>query len=221
MKKERISLILNSIIVLLTVFATIVMFCGIEFMDANEIVLENSKLGMFKFFTVDSNILMGFAALLFTIYELKYIKGKIKEIPKWLYSLKMMATGAVVLTFLVVFLYLGPIAHGSIYSMLTNANLFYHLFIPVLSFITFIFFEKTNKLNVKDCFYGLAPTFIYSIFYVLNLIMHIENGMVSTEYDWYSFVQKGMVQAIIICPLMYIITFVICYGLYKMNKKVV
>ena len=86
MKKEKISLCFNIIITILTIVATFIMFTGIKFMHGNEIVLETTKLGMFKFFTVDSNIFMGIVALIFSIYEIKLIKGKLNEIPTILYN---------------------------------------------------------------------------------------------------------------------------------------
>lgn len=219
MKKEKWSLFFNISITILTVVASFIMFTGIKFMKGKELVLETTKLGMFKFFTVDSNIFMGVIALLFSIYEIKLIKGNIKEIPEILYKLKLASTTAVSLTFIVVFTYLGPISDGGIPIMLMNSNLFFHLIIPVLSIITFIFFEKTNKLKIKDSFLGLLPTFVYSLFYLTNILLHINNGHVSPEYDFYWFVQKGVIQAIIVCPLMYLITYIISYSLFKINNK--
>ena len=56
MKKVKISFIINIIIVICTIIASIMMFTGFRFMSGDEIVLEASRLGMFKFFTVDSNL---------------------------------------------------------------------------------------------------------------------------------------------------------------------
>ena len=82
MKKIKISLILNIIIVIFTIFATVCMFTGFRFMYGPEVVLESSKLEMFKFFTVDSNIFMGIIALITAYYEFKIIKKDIKTMPK-------------------------------------------------------------------------------------------------------------------------------------------
>ena len=57
-KKIKISLVLNIIIVLFTIIACFMMFTGLKFSNGVEPVLETTKLGMFKFFTVDSNLLM-------------------------------------------------------------------------------------------------------------------------------------------------------------------
>ena len=212
MKKK--SLILNIIIVLLTIFASILMFTGIKITHGAEPILETTKLGMFKFFTVDSNIFMGLTSLLFIIKETKS-----EEITKTTFRLKLMSTTAVSLTFIVVFTYLGPISKDGIISLLQNSNLFFHLVIPVLSIITLILFERTNKLKFKDTLYGIIPTIIYATFYLINIIIHIENGKVSPVYDWYWFVQNGLKTAIIVAPMIILISYIISLILWKLNRK--
>ena len=81
--KKKVSLIINTIIVLLTIFASIIMFTGIKITHGAEPILETTKIGMFKFFTVDSNIFMGIIALVFVIKEITN-----KEITKIMYRLK-------------------------------------------------------------------------------------------------------------------------------------
>ena len=212
MKKK--SLILNIIIVLLTIFASILMFTGIKITHGAEPILETTKLGIFKFFTVDSNIFMGLTSLLFIIKEIKS-----EEITKTMFRLKLMSTTAVSLTFIVVFTYLGPISKDGIISLLQNSNLFFHLVIPVLSIITLILFERTNKLKFKDTLYGIIPTIIYATFYLINIIIHIENGKVSPVYDWYWFVQNGLKTAIIVAPMIILISYIISLILWKLNRK--
>lgn len=212
--KRKISFILNIIIVLMVVVACIIMFTGFKFMHGPTPVLESTKLGMFRFFTVDSNILMGIASLIFIIGFIKY-----KEIPKWMYILKLMGTCGVALTFFVVFAYLGPISKDGIVSMLQNSNLFFHLLIPVFSIITFCFFENTKLLSFKDSFYGLVPFLIYSLYYVTNILIHMENGKVSPTYDWYWFVQNGVWTAFIVAPIMLVITYLLSLVLWKINKR--
>lgn len=71
-----ISLIINIIVVLLTLIASIIMFTGFKFMYGYEPLLETTKIGMLKFFTVQSNLLMGIVSLLFAIKEVKLLKEK-------------------------------------------------------------------------------------------------------------------------------------------------
>ncbi len=218
-KRYKIAMILNIIIVLFTIFASFLMFTGIKFMHGVDPILEVTKLEMFKFFTVDSNLFMAMVALAFAIEEYKIIKGKVKSVSNKLYIFKLMSTTAVALTFLVVFIYLGPFSSGGIPSMIRNSNLFFHLLTPVLSIITFTSFEKTDKIAFKKVFCGLIPTLLYAIFYITNIIVHSNNGQVSPVYDWYWFVQRGTWTIVIIIPLFALITFGISYILWKLNKS--
>lgn len=212
--KKKLSLILNIIIVILTIFASFLMFTGIKITHGAEPILETTKIGMFKFFTVDSNIFMGIIALIYAIKEITN-----KEITKTMYKLKLMATTAVSLTFIIVFTYLGPISKDGIISLLQNSNIFFHLVIPVLSIITFTLFERTNKLKLKDSLYGIIPTIIYAVLYLINILIHMENGKVSPVYDWYWFVQNGVKTAIIVAPMIIIISYIISLILWKLNRK--
>ena len=220
MKKEyvKVSLIMNIIIFALVLLASIIMFTGYKFMEGPAILLESSKLGMFRFFTVDSNIFMGVISFIFIIKDIEFLKGKIKDIDKRYYILKLMSTVAVAITFFVVFTYLGPISKGGIMSMLLNSNLFFHLVIPVLSMLTFTLFEGTSKLELKDIYYGVVPTVLYSIYYLINVLVHIENGKVSPIYDWYWFVQGGLWNAFIVAPLMIVISCFISLILWRLNR---
>lgn len=219
MKKLKISLILNIIIFILTVIATIMMFTGFKFMKGMEPVLEATGFSLLKFFTVESNLFVGIISLIFSIKEIKIIKGNEKELSTKMYLLKYMSTSAVSLTFFIVFSYLGPISKGGIISMLTNSNLFFHLIIPVLSIINFTIFEKTNKIKFKQVIYGIIPTFLYGLYYCINVLTHIENGKVSYVYDWYWFIQNGVWTAIIVIPVIFLISYLISLCLWYFNKK--
>lgn len=211
---RKTSLTLNIIIVMLTIIASIIMFTGLKITHGPEPILETTKIGMFKFFTVDSNILIGAISLMFAIKEIKH-----KEITKTMYRLKLMSTTAVTLTFIVVFLYLGPISKDGIESMLQNSNLFFHLLIPILSIINFTIYERTDILKIKDSLYGIIPTIIYGILYTTNILIHVENGKISPKYDWYWFIQNGVKTAIVVLPLMIVITYIISLTLYKLNRR--
>ena len=93
-----ISLIINIIIVIITLCALVMMYTGFRFMPGIDI-LSVSHIEMFKFYTVDSNLLMGLVSLLFLIDEIKLLKGKIKEISTFKYILKLTSTVGVTLTF--------------------------------------------------------------------------------------------------------------------------
>lgn len=188
-------------------------------MKGMESLFESVNLNMLKFFTVQSNLFVGIVSFIFLLQEYKLLKGKIKSIDKKYYLWKLVSTTSVGLTFLVVFAYLGPVSSVGLIAMIGNSNLFFHLIIPVLSMITFVFFEGTREINNKEIFYGIIPTIVYGIYYFTNIIIHMENGRVSGEYDFYWFVQGGVWTAIIVVPIMLLITYLICFFLWILNRK--
>lgn len=218
-KSLKISMVINILIFIMTVLASVIMFTGFKFMKGDPI-LETTKLEMLKFFTVDSNMFMGIIALIFGIKEFQILKGKKTEITRKMYILKLMATVGVVLTFATVFAYLGPISPGGIPSMLLNSNLFFHFLIPVVSMLNFVIFERSNKIKFRYTIMGVIPMFIYAIFYLSNVLVHMDNGKVAPVYDWYWFVQGGVWQLFIVLPLMIIVTYIISLILWRLNKKV-
>lgn len=218
-RQMKVALVLNIIIALLTFISFYMLFNHIKFMTGPETVIESDGLAHFKAFTIDSNFLMGIVAAIMAIYEYRVIKGKDKDISKTMYVIKLMATTSVALTFFIVFTYLGRIAPDGLISMIKNCNLFFHLVVPVLSIITFAFFEKSNKLNFKCTVYGIFPMIAYAVFYLTNVLVHMENGTVSPVYDWYWFVQNGVWTIVIVMPVMFLITYLISLVLWKLNKE--
>ena len=60
---------------------------------------------------------------------------------------------------------------------------------------------------------------LYSIFYTINVLIHLEAGKPTTIYDWYGFVQGGIGTIAIVLPVMLISTYAISYLLWYFNKK--
>ena len=218
MKKRKISVIINIIITILVMVGLICMFFGIHFMS-DQLILSTNKIEMFKFFTVDSNLLMGIASLLYTIYNIKVIKKERKEIPKIILQLKFVATTSIMLTFLVTAFFLAPTSNYPFSFFYQNSNLFFHLIVPLCSLYTFIILEKENRLQWKESFLGLVPVVLYSIFYTSNVILHTKNGIVSWENDFYGFLRGGYQTIVFVIPLMFLITYGISIILWYLNKE--
>ena len=218
MNKFKIAAVLNFLIIIFVTFATVFMFKGIYFMG-NELSLTETGIGFLKYFTVQSNIFIGTIALIFLIYEILLISNRIKDIPTWAYILKHIFTVGVMLTFLTTALFLAPVAKTGYFSLFKNSNLFYHFIIPVLSFSTFVFFEKTDKIKFKYVFAGVLPMLLYGIFYTINVFVHTENGKILPRYDWYGFVAGGISSIFISFPIMLIATYLISFVTWKFNKK--
>lgn len=217
--KLKISYIFNIIIVLLVVLSLIIMFGDINFMNMQDPIEESNRIAMLKYFTTDSNILVGIASLLLLINEKKVLKDKRKAIKPSLLIFKYISTISVMVTFLTVFIYLGPGSSGGIVSMLTNSNLFFHCIIPLLAFISFVFFERSNSISKKYIKYGVIPVIIYAFYYMFGVLTHLNNGSVSIKYDWYWFVQRGIEYIFIVFPVMILGTYLLSYIIYILNNK--
>lgn len=195
------------------------MIAGIRFMS-DDLILSVSSIETLKFFTVDSNILMGIASLIFLYYDFLIISKKKKEIPTIVYNIKHIATVGVILTFLVTVFYLAPFSEYSYFAFFKNSNLFFHLIVPILSFITYIFFEKNNnKQNKRIIILGMIPMIIYSCFYITNYLIHLGSSSMK-DYDWYNFIGNGVISGVISISVMYFLTYLISYILWRLNKKV-
>ncbi|MBR3161334.1 MAG: hypothetical protein IKF19_01225 [Bacilli bacterium] len=211
----KISLVLNTLILIMVVLATIFMVTGFKFMS-NTYILEAKGLETLKFYTVDSNILVGLASLMLITCEYFFIKKKIKKIPKYAYILKYIATVAVSLTFLVTLLYLSPLYGSKFLFLYQNSNLFFHLLVPLFSFISYIIYEKI-EIEFKYTYYGVSTMILYGIYYVINILIHMKNGRVLPKYDWYGFVYGGIPSIFIVFLVMIIITYIISLVIYKLN----
>ena len=214
-KEQQVSLILNIIIITLTIIGSIFCFAEIYIIDTKPI---EHGIKLFKFFTVQSNVLAGITSFIYVIYLLRQHKTD-KEIPLWVSILRYMATIDLVITFLVVALFLGFIVEEGYFSLYVNANFFYHLAIPVINFISFVFYENKFQLGKKQIALGMTHIMLYAVFYLIVAFSHFQDGKVSLEYDWYGFAQSGVLGAIISGLVVLGLGYLISFVLYKIINK--
>lgn len=218
-RQITISLMLNSVIVFLVMLGTFFSIFNFSFMGINgELVAE--KHNMFTFFTIDSNILLGVFSLVLLIYEILYMVKKIDNIPRFTYILKYIGTVGTSLTLLTVLFYLIPIVGSQFYKLFVDSNLFFHLIIPVLAVISFVFFEFRNDIKFYFTFIGVIPMGLYSIYYCINAFSHMKDGKIPSVYDVYGFAQKGLGATFIVLIMMILFTYLISYLLYFFNRLI-
>ncbi len=214
-----ISFIINILISVLTVNTMIMCITGFKFMNGCEPYPELLEVPIYSYYTVQASIFMGIISFVFANREYQVLTGIKKEISLVYYIFKMVATVAVSLTFFVVFAIFGFMSRGGHIGLLRNSYLFFHLIIPAISIINYVVFEKTNIIKFKHIFYGLLPTFLYEIYYTINILMNMKNGRVLMINDWYSFAQNGLLRTILVVPIMLAITFCLSFTIWKLNKK--
>ena len=207
---------------MLVSFATLCMIFGVNIMSRSEEVraFTAANLSAFKYYTVDSNALGGLVALVYIFYEIALAKGKITRIPKLLHLFRLAATTGLTLTMLVTAFFLIP-QFGENWAILyMDNNFFFHLTVPLLSIITFIFFEPDTKdISLKDSVFGTITMLLYGIAYTINIIAHLDNGHPIKDYDWYGFLGDKLTNALIAIPAMLLITWGISLALWWGNRR--
>ena len=220
-KAQKTSFFLNLLIVLLTIFAICAMLADFRFMSepSKPAVLSSTNAKAFKYFTVDSNVFAGIISLVMIIVQLLINKGKgrLNKVPKLLHLLKLAATTGVTLTMLVTAFFLAPFQYD-FFSLFMDANLFLHLVIPLVCIATFVFFEPAD-ISTAQTFAGAVPMLIYAIFYSTNIILHLQNGQTSHDYDWYGFLDGGVNTIWFVGPLMLAVTWAMALLIQTANKK--
>lgn len=216
-KRLFISAIGNIGIFAMVIAATVIMLTGYRFMG-DDIALTSTKVEVLKFFTVDSNLLMGAIAAVLAVLEILFLCGKITQIPAWAYTLKLVGTVGVVLTMLTTVLFLAPFLVEDYWSLFRNANLFFHLVVPLVCLLVYLFGESTTSVRWRYSFWGMVPMGMYAIFYTINALSHIQDGKVPYAYDWYGFVQGGVSNMAFVLPIMLLGTYLICYLLWLGNR---
>lgn len=214
-KKCKVALTLNIVIFLMAVIGSILCFGEIYIVFAKP--LEHG-IKIIKFFTVQSNILAGISALLYVVVLIRNQNSQ-KQIPLFINILRYIATIDLILTFLVVALFLGFIVEDGYFSLYVNANFFFHFAIPVINFISFIFFEENHECKFKYTFLGITHVIIYAIFYMSVVLSHFENGAVDIKYDWYAFAQLGLPVAFVCFVVVLVISYLSAFLLYKVINK--
>lgn len=217
MYKTKQALIGNVILLMLEVISVAWIMSGI---GSARGPLDGPNLDSLKYYTVDSNILMGIAALASAIAQHKMQKGKLSGVPRGIQLLKLAGTVSVTLTMLITMFFLGPTS-GSIYgffSLYENYSLFLHLINPVAAIFIFLRYERSADIPLSWTPVGIIPTVLYAIYYVALTLQHIKGGRIAAGYDWYGFLVFGIGNWGVVAAVILLITYGITLTLWKLNR---
>ncbi|MBO4412545.1 MAG: hypothetical protein J5779_00825 [Clostridia bacterium] len=212
-KKQKIALVFN-----IAIFLLVVVGCVLCFNVKSDPLGHAIK--VLNYFTIQSNIFAGITSFVYIIFLVRANKSN-KKIPKAVCILRYIATIDLILTFLVVTLFFGFIAEKGYLSMFENANLFFHLIIPVTNFVSFVFFENELKFKISYTLFGLIHVVIYCIYYIIVYLSHYENGEVPEKYDWYYLTKFGIGWAFVIAIVTVAIGYLISFVLYKTKNRII
>ena len=121
---------------------------------------------MFIFYTEDSNILSACICAMVAVGQLVCIFTG-KELPRWLHTLKYIATCCLTMTFLTVVFVLGPMyedGNGWYIMLFTDSMLYHHFLNPVLAILSLVLFERLPRLPLRQVWWALVPTILYGLY---------------------------------------------------------
>ena len=124
--------------------------------------------GLFKWYTVDSNLLQ-LAVSAFVVY---YCTGD-RVLPGWVTLLHFISAVGLTITFLIAAFVLAP-EGGIRYYFIENVAPINHLIGPALSVISLLFLEKTEKQSLRIVIWPMAVSLFYG---VLCLILNAVNKL--------------------------------------------
>lgn len=180
---KRIKTILPALVQLLLIVITgwsvtsMFLFTGSGNMRVNRSVI-------FRYFTVDSNILCAAGCILSLI---RTAIGR-KKAGKACMLFRYAGTAAVTVTMMTVLLFLGPFYGYA--SMFSGWNLWLHLLGPLLAIVSFAFLERDGTFpEKKHLLLSMLPVILYGIVYfVLAVLIGKEKG---GWPDFYGFNRNG------------------------------
>ena len=170
--RNKLSVICALLIIIFTVWSVTDMFLHVG--SGN---MQVSRAVVFRYFTVDSNILSAVSVLALLIWRLTGSgrKRPAGEVPAALTALRFMGAVSVTVTLMTVLCFLG-LLYGYA-SMFAGWNFYLHLAGPLLSIAAFVWFDPGKSLPGKMVWTSLIPTALYGAVYLyLVVVVGADNG---------------------------------------------
>ena len=140
----------------------------------------------FRYFTIDSNVLVALAGLACIPFEIRALRTGCDELAHWALILYFAGAVSVSVTFMVVIAFLGPIF--TYRAMFVGWNIWLHGATPILAVITFMALLR-GPIRLRECLWCLLPVLVYGAVY---LVMVIAIGPDAGGWpDFYAFNANG------------------------------
>ena len=127
-----------------------------------------------------------------------------------------MASSAVMLTFMIIACFLGPLYPDL--NMYEGGNLFFHLIVPILGMIDFTVLESKGEVPFKYTFISALTSLIYGNLYLANVMINGKGEWPDTN-DWYGFLNWGYPIGIAIFGFIVLLNFAIACILRWLNIR--
>ncbi len=175
---------------------------------------------IFTYYTENSNILAGIAALLMLVFLL--MKKDISGIPTFVLLLKFTSVICLLVTFLVTAFVLMPqsvLTGGSMpwwYFFIGGSMLYHHTLNPIAALLVFLFFENDKRFNKKKTIW--CPVLITLFYGIVMLILNYLKITVGPYFFFLIYVQPWYVIAGVIAVIL-VLTYFLARGVLIANQK--
>lgn len=216
--RTYVSLYINCVIVLMVFLASVWMITDwIPYVGKG-----SSGMGTraFRYYTVDSNILMGITSLILVVRNiLKLLRVELRP-SRFISFINLTAVTGVTMTALAVICLLAPVAEDGFTSLYLKGNFFFHFTVPVLAFLDYVFFADNARIRWQWCFAAMIPVIGYAVFYILPLYQNAStHGTFPPEYDWYHFFSGNVSNVPFRVFLLAAAFFALCFLTWDLAQK--
>ena len=198
-KSERFFTVLCSLVILLTTLYALLHF----FTSGGQGNMTVTGAQCFRYFTVDSNLLMAAVSVPVLCCALRG-----RPFSPVLRVLRYLSASAVTLTMMTVLAFLGPIMGYR--AMFAGPNLYMHLTTPLLAVFLQIFTDNRTRMAKGTVLFSLIPTAIYGAVYILQVLIR------RVWPDFYSFASGGLWYVSLIA--MFLGTLLLGWALWGLRK---
>ena len=168
-----------------------------------------------RFYTTDSNIMVLITSAVMVLCALVCIIKK-SDIPTWAVMLKYFSTCCITMTFVIVMVVLlpGKLSKGyGFFILYHGAQIYHHTLCPIISIITYVFFEKRISINFNCVLVAIIPTIIYGIVIIILNLKDIVYG----PYPFLHIKEQSVIVSIFWAILLYTIANSINVILYRIR----
>lgn len=195
--KKKIALTLNYLLIIFEVLGFIIAYkTGEELTPA--------------LYTEDSNLICLLASIMYVIY---YYRGKASN--KIINLFRFTTTLNLLLTFFVTLFILSN-EIGLYEMMIKNEFIFFHTLCPIISFVSYLFFEKYRTTKNDIMFKGTIFTIFYSVVVYLLNILKVLNG----PYTFLKVYEQPIAQTVITFIGISISLAILTFTLYEAKKNI-
>lgn len=157
MMNKKVAIVLNILLAVMGLIGTIF-----------SIFNDPLKMQFFYYTRLSNNL-----AILSSI-SLVYFALKDKKLPEWVVWLRFVSVIGLTVTFLTVVFILAP-RGGYVHYLLSESGWAHHTLCPIISFISFVFFERPH-ISQKVLVCGILPSLIYIVYIVPANILGLVDG---------------------------------------------